>query len=131
MQRSSRSQRVTCLPPSSKQVTRWERLDRCSSSVGDAAVQPLPARDLLAAGRLGREREIFEPREPGLRYTPLCLNGEGVAMSMAEVDQVAKRLNRGVAAGERDEDGLMPRESLHLGKDLPGGHRVPLGLIFG
>src|SRR5579885_291341 len=38
-------------PPSSKQVTRWERLDRCISYAGTAAVQPLPARDLLAAGR--------------------------------------------------------------------------------
>ena len=73
----------------------------CSKSY--TTVQPIPARYLLAAGRLGRKREVVQSGEPGLGHAALRLNRECVPMTMPQIDKIFERLNGWVAAGERHE----------------------------
>src|SRR6266567_7743933 len=103
---------------------------RIFASVGDAAIQTLPACDLLAARWFWREGQVVQFGEPGLGNAALCLDGEGVAVGVSQVDQFAEWLDGGIATGEGDQDGFVTGKFLDTSKDFLACHGLPFGFVF-
>src|SRR5690606_23085740 len=95
---------------------------------GQAGVEALLAKRHARGRRLGAEGQVVERGEPGLRLAALGFHGAAVALPVTELDERLQRLQRGIAAGQGDQDRLAAAQAVALGENRLGVQGPPVGL---